>query len=237
MTALVIVEGVVILVLGLLVAGLLRSHADILKALHELGVDLDHDHDHGEASFNVQDGVMAPGQAVGSPAYDISGSTLDGGAIGMRLVGGEHRTLLAFLSSGCSTCFILWKTMPTQAPTNVRVVAVTRGPEDESVTGLQDLAPEGFPVVMSSQAWGDYGVPGSPYFVLVDGARGVIGEGSAGTWDRITQLLGEAEGDVGRARGASGAIRETRADAELTAAGILPGDPSLYPDSDEQEES
>ncbi len=235
MTALVIIEGVVILVLGLLVAGLLRSHADILKALHELGVDLDHDHD--EPSFNVQDGVMAPGSAVGSPAHDISGSTLDGGAIGMRLVGGEHRTLLAFLSSGCATCFILWKTMPTQAPTNVRVVVVTRSPEDESVTGLQELAPEGVPVVMSSQAWGDYGVPGSPYFVLVDGGRGVIGEGSAGTWDRITQLLGEAEGDASRTGRASGAIRESRADAELAAAGILPGDPSLYPENEEQEET
>lgn len=235
MTALVVVEGVVILVLGLLVAGLLRSHADILKALHELGVDLDHDHD--EPSFNVQDGVMAPGGAVGAPAHDISGATLDGGAIGMRLVGGEHRTLLAFLSSGCSTCFILWKTMPSQAPTNLRVVAVTRSPEDESVTGLKELAPEGFPVVMSSRAWADYGVPGSPYFVLVDGERGVIGEGSAGTWDRITQLLGEAGGDAGHSHRNSGASRETRADAELTAAGILPGDPSLYPDGEDLEET
>jgi hypothetical protein len=235
MTALVILEGVVILVLGLLVAGLLRSHADILRALHDLGVDLEHDH--GDADFEVRDGVMAPGNAVGSPAHDVSGATLDGGAIGMRLVGGEHRTLLAFLSSGCSTCFILWKTLPTQAPRDLRVVVITRSPEDESVTGLQELAPEGVPVIMSSQAWGDYGVPGSPYFMLVDGERGVIGEGSAGTWDRITQLLGEADGDADRPRRASGTIRENRADAELAAAGIMPGDPSLHPEADDPEET
>src|ERR1035441_1263868 len=38
MVALVIILTVVVLLLTVLVAGLLRSHADILKALHELGV-------------------------------------------------------------------------------------------------------------------------------------------------------------------------------------------------------
>ena len=37
MTGLVIAEAVAIALLGLLVAGLLRSHAEILRALHELG--------------------------------------------------------------------------------------------------------------------------------------------------------------------------------------------------------
>jgi hypothetical protein len=36
--ALAIVLSVVVLLLAVLVAGLLRSHADILKALHDLGV-------------------------------------------------------------------------------------------------------------------------------------------------------------------------------------------------------
>ena len=38
MVALAIVLSVVVLLLAVLVAGLLRSHADILKALHDLGV-------------------------------------------------------------------------------------------------------------------------------------------------------------------------------------------------------
>jgi hypothetical protein len=36
---LVVVEAVAIALLALLVAGLLRSHAEILRSLHELGVD------------------------------------------------------------------------------------------------------------------------------------------------------------------------------------------------------
>ena len=43
MTASWSVEGVVIAVLALLVVGLLRSHAEILKRLHELGAGLDPD--------------------------------------------------------------------------------------------------------------------------------------------------------------------------------------------------
>ena len=38
MAVLVTIEAVVIVLLAVLVAGLLRSHADILRALHELGV-------------------------------------------------------------------------------------------------------------------------------------------------------------------------------------------------------
>ena len=66
-----ILELLVILVLALLVAGLLRSHADILKALHELGVDMEHDHDHDEPSFKVREDIVAPGDSVGTPAHDI----------------------------------------------------------------------------------------------------------------------------------------------------------------------
>ena len=41
MTVVVVVEAAVIAVLALLVMGLLRSHAEILKRLHELGAGLD----------------------------------------------------------------------------------------------------------------------------------------------------------------------------------------------------
>jgi len=74
---------------------------------------------------------------------------------------------------------------------------------------------------MSSDAWQDYRVPGAPYFVLVDGATGrIAGEGSAQTWHQVTSLMGSAGGDA--------SPRERLVDAELGAAGILPGDPWLY---------
>jgi hypothetical protein len=41
--ALVIALGVAVLLLAVLVGGLLRSHAEILKALHELGAGLELD--------------------------------------------------------------------------------------------------------------------------------------------------------------------------------------------------
>ena len=49
----------------------------------------------------------------------------------------------------------------------------------ESPSRLRDLAPADVPVVMSSQAWEDYGVTMSPYFVLVGADGEVRGEGAA----------------------------------------------------------
>ena len=40
MVALSVVLGAVVLLLAVLVAGLLRSHADILKALHDMGAGI-----------------------------------------------------------------------------------------------------------------------------------------------------------------------------------------------------
>jgi hypothetical protein len=72
---------------------------------------------------------------------------------------------------------------------------------------------------MSSQAWEDYAVPGSPYFVLVeDGA--VRGEGVATTWQALAALVGDAIEEQREARSI---------DERLTAAGIDPEHPSLYP--------
>jgi hypothetical protein len=94
--------------------------------------------------------------------------------------------------------------------------------------------------VLSSTAWADYRIPGAPYFVLLEGARGeVIGEGAATTWDQVRDLMAVslADGDdlpapnsppMGRAQD-----RPSRVDAELRAAGIEPGHPSLYPDRGE----
>jgi hypothetical protein len=99
---------------------------------------------------------------------------------------------------------------------------------------------------MSTQAWEDYGVPGSPYFVLVDGSAGrVAGEGSATSWEQVVRLVREASDDrriaiarhrSGEDRG-DGPHREARADRELAAAGITPGHTSLYVTADELAEN
>ncbi len=76
---------------------------------------------------------------------------------------------------------------------------------------------------MSSAAWAEYRVPGSPYFVLVDGPAGrVRGEGTGATWEQVSTMLRQANDD------ASDDGREVRIDRELLAHGIVPGDPSLF---------
>ena len=82
-------------------------------------------------------------------------------------------------------------------PGGARLVAVTQGPEQESVSRLRQLAGPRLEVVRSSGAWTDYGVPGSPYFVYVEDGV-VTGEGSSTTWAQVRDLMGQA---VGRRRG------------------------------------
>ncbi len=260
MTALVVALTLAVGLLGLLVAGLLRSHAEILRTLHELGAGLEstgpasaalgaggggHDHRH-EADFGVRDGLTAPRDGT-TRASDISGATPGDEAVAIAVVGASHDTLVAFLSSGCLTCAAFWSAFADprlELPRGTRLVVVTRGEEAESPSALRELAPPGLAVVMSTETWEAYDVPGSPYFVHVEGPTGrVLGEGTASGWPQVAELLRQADGDArdrsGRPRRlrtvaelagpGDGPHREARADAELLAAGITPGHPSLYP--------
>jgi len=127
-------------------------------------------------------------------------------------------------------------------PGGTRLVVVTKGPELEISAEVGVKAPPGLPVVMSTEAWGDYEVPGSPFFVLIDGSTGRrIGEGVANHSSQVADLVRRAEVDTrplgtasaGRphADGLDGPERESANDRELIAAGVLPGDRSLYPRS------
>lgn len=232
MTALMVVMGLAILLLAVLVVGLLRSHAEILRALHKLGVGEDFDHSHEPA--------MTPRERFNDNApSDLSGVTLRGSSVHIGVSGNESRTLLAFLSTGCNACVGLWEDLaqdPTAGITAARLVVVAKGPEEESQSRLQAMAPPDVTVVQSTEAWQDYGVPVTPYFVLVDGPTGsVIGEGSAPSWGQVLSLMKQAGADLEAKQAATGIDEpidrtELKADAELRKAGIGPGHPSLYPD-------
>ncbi len=231
-TALVVVLAVAVGLLALLVAGLLRSHAEILRILHGLGVTEDEVLGRDTAAEPV------PVRPSAAPAADVAGATPQGGAVRVGVVATGQPTLLAFLSSGCATCGPFWDRLgeadldlPIGDP---RLVVVTRGPERESPPAVAALAPPGATVVMSTSAFVDYSVPATPYFVLVDGPSGrIAGEGTATSWEQLGGLLGRAAADAGFAARArrrfADRIRDT--DAELAAAGIEPGDPTLYPGS------
>ena len=238
MTVVVLVETVVIAVLGLLVLGLLRSHAEILRTLRELEAGTPRPGPTATspaaaapaATATAATATAAAGPAAAPPAArpaDVLGTTLSDEVVKIGVAGARHNTLLAFLSSGCLTCQEFWDTFSRRGrlkvPGDARLVIVTKDAAEESPSRLRELAPGAHPTVLSSAAWEAYGVPVAPYFVYVDGPSGEIrGQGAASDWEQVVDLWGKAA-EPPRRRD-----RHARADRDLLNAGIQPGDPRLY---------
>ncbi len=244
----------IVALLCLLVVGLLRSHAVILRALHDAGIDLDPDgvgsHQSGsrlrpsvevtsdtEPTIRTIDGVPGPVNLTGQRVPDINGVTPAGGTRTVA-VNGRGATLLAFLTTGCATCATFWNEFANgvRLPADTRLVIITKGGNHESPADVAALAPPDVVTVASSDAWDDYRIPVAPYFVLVDGRRGTVaGEGAAHSWALVSQLLdraladaGYADGEINRRDVLMGRRRQERVDLDLRDAGIEPGDPRLY---------
>ena len=263
MLAVMIAEGVAIVLLGVLVLGLLRSHALILKALHELGAGLELEKEAGTGvslattggkpgpvPVELETGVVQASRKDSATAHDIVGADLDRVERRVTVTTPGTRTLLAFLTSGCSVCQTFWDEFrgPVDVPGDGVLHLIAKGPAEESPSALRGLAGDR-DVVQSSAAWVDYDIPGSPYFVYVEGGV-VTGEGSATTWAQVRDLMAPGVADTEAARaaagrtgpgllgadalGAGGRDDLSRIDAELLASGVAPGDPSLYraPDAD-----
>lgn len=243
MIYLVAAQTVVLVLLAVLVAGLLRSHAEILRRLPD---------EEGETAGGSSADDFPELQLVAPPereedafpAVDLSGETLEGDAIKVALTGGAPHTLLAFLSSGCLTCGSFWEAFDGAGalPGDARLVIVTKDSSYESPSKLEELAPDDVPLVMSSTAWEDYSVPVAPYFVYVGAGGQVLGEGAAEHWSQIESLFRDALRDLERSGQEGGGApsaggtslrppgeRLDQEDATLAAAGVRPGDPSLYP--------
>lgn len=227
MVALDVAIIVVVALLAVLVAGLLRSNAEVLRAMHQMGVDLGPSAPNGTTSpVPLTTRRPTPGRPDATDVMDLAGVTPSGDAVSIPVSAVGHDTLIAFLTSGCTTCREFWeafRTDPPDVPGGARLVTVTRGAEAESPGTLAGLGGDRLPVVMSTEVWENYDVPAAPYFVYVSGPQGkVVGEGTASTWGQVRQLVSSAVSD-----GTTG--REQRIDAELQAAGIVPGDPRLHP--------
>ena len=213
------IETVVLVLLTVLVAGLLRSHAEILRRLHALGAGLDPDAPVPVAMAGARPSPLG----LAGTASDVHGIGLSDDAMHVSVVGTDHQTLLAFLTSGCLTCRGFWDAFADQralaVPDDLRLVVVAKDANEESISALRKLAPRNLTVVMASAAWEAYNVPGSPYFVLVDGPDGrVRGEGTGTSWPQVWNLLRQAADDS----------NEQLIDRELLAYGVAPGDSSLY---------
>jgi hypothetical protein len=256
-TTLLLVETVVLAVLCVLVAGLLRAYGTVLRRLQEL----DGGGERGAREFSVlpfpttrapQPAPRRPADAdaVAEPAAasaaDIAGETLTGELVSARVAGTEHDSLLLFLSSGCASCEVFWEELrrlghsgAIHLPPDTRLLVVPQSPADEDVPRLRELAPAGVDVILSSAAWREYEVPGSPHVVYVDGPSGrVRGEGTGQSLRQVAELLARSTGEPSFVTGfvTGGASRkpnrdreqEAAIDRELIANGILPGDPRLY---------
>ncbi|SOD71032.1 hypothetical protein SAMN05892883_0634 [Jatrophihabitans sp. GAS493] len=248
MIVLIAVETALLLVLCVLVAGLLSGYAGVLRRLHEL--------DGGDEPppFKTAPGVQHPETPRSatthqvqrrdewSPGHDIDGSTLDGEVVHLRTVEVEHDTVIAFLSSGCAGCAGFWEELGRPGswalPAGSRLVIVAKDGVDESPASLRELAPAGVDLLLSTAAWQDYDVPGSPYVVVVDGPTGrTKGAGSGTSFSQVTALIAQSEGDRRELQPPLDGIRKPRRDTEregdvdrvLLEAGIAPGHPSLYP--------
>jgi hypothetical protein len=245
-TALVVGLTVAVALLALLVAGLLRAHAEVLRTLHQMGVNLDPATPDGAASHAVipPPGIRpTPERPEASDTVDIAGVTPRGDAVSIAVTGVSHDTLLAFLTSGCATCRGFWDEFRGEpvVPGGARLVVVTRGTDSESPGAILGLTGAGgpgtslVPVVMSTEAWERYDIPYAPYFVYVSGPAGrVMGEGVASAWEQVRTLVSNAVADgttaPGRQRSRADRQRDEEVDRVLAEAGIQPGDPSLYPE-------
>jgi hypothetical protein len=222
MTVLVSVETVLLVLLIVLVAGLLRSHAELLRRLGPA--------ERGQDGPSTPAVPASPRRDPGASAASLAGTTPSGDAVSLTFDGGASTpTLLAFLTSGCTTCAGFWETLAEhRLPAGVQIVIVAHGSDREQPARLRKLAPTGVPVVMSSVAWEDYEVPGAPYFVLVDGT--IRGEGVATSWQALSSLVADAIEDQRLAADSVSGRQSARSvDETLAAAGIGPEHPSLYP--------
>lgn len=178
MTVLVVAEAVVICLLAILVIGLMRRNNEILQRLED-----------GDA------GGEADPSAVGVKAGNIAGVALNGQVVGIQVHEGDRATLLAFMSTACSTCDHFWKRFADPEAMaslgDTRLIIVTYGHGYERPADVAAVAPPGVPLVMSTIAWQTYGIEGSPNFVMISGDTGrITAKGSASSWDGLLDLVG-----------------------------------------------
>ncbi len=217
MTAVIIIEAVVIVLLLVLVAGLLKSHAEILRQLHP------------EKTAGHPLRTTGLGKA---PVGEVSGVDAHGSTVSVSLRHGRADTMLAFLSAGCASCQVFWEELadrPDLPTPTTRPVIVTKGPQSESPAKIAELAPPRMTLVMSDEAWDSFKVPLTPYFMLIDGEGRIIGEGSATSMTHLLGLFRQSASDSNPVR-MSTSGRERFTDDRLSQSGVEPGDPSLYED-------
>ena len=181
---LVAVETLLLVLIGLLVVGLLRSHAEILRQLAERDELLNI----GAAS------ERAKRNPILSHAVAVEGVSPEGASANFLPDQREGFALLCFLSSGCATCLNFWGPSPDRSLVlqKAELIYVTKGPAEESPGKVKRLAPEGCEVIMSTEAWDTYAVEAYPHFALLRSGT-LVSEGSLLDWAGVIRMMDDYE--------------------------------------------
>ena len=102
---------------------------------------------------------MPATRSESASAADVVGTDLVGGHASVEVTAPGSRTLLAFLTTGCSVCQTFWTEFgdgPVEVPGRGRLVVVAKGPGEESASAPARLAgPRLEGVIQSAAAWSD----------------------------------------------------------------------------------
>ena len=202
MELLLVIDLLATATLAVLVAGVLRSHAELLRLTHLYQEAPPGNSQMGEVAvtagglelserLSVQSAIPLHGESAGDGAathFNVESDPASG------------ETLLAFLSTSCMTCEPFWASLAeTAEPMDLdpppQVVIVARDRRDESPSRLQRLVPSTVPTILSSAAWREYGIPVSPYFILASSSGAILGYGTARNWSQVEKLCAEAAAD------------------------------------------
>ena len=171
-------------------------------------------------------------------------------AVSIAIVGAKHLTLLAFLTSGCSTCLDFWDAFAAGEPRRSRATRAScwsrRAPMRRAPASVRKLARRHHRA--AGDVVGCVGRVRRARRAVLRARRRRLGQRASAKVPRATgrrsrrccsrrsttpgSSTARAGGRRGRAcKFRSDAVREARADRDLMAAGIRPGDPSLYPET------
>ncbi len=186
MAILVTVLTLLVIILTVLVCGVLRTHAEIIRAVQQYGAALETD--------SPEQHLLAPTAGAVFDALGIAGETQWGERVDYPLWAAEQEdTLLAFLTTTCLACQTFWDAFrdpDVSLPAHTRLIIVTKDRRHESRSRLRKIAPAHHDVVMSGDAWSSYQVPVAPYFVFISGADAkVVGQGSAEQWHQLEGMV------------------------------------------------
>jgi hypothetical protein len=120
---------------------------------------------------------------LGASARDITGVDVNGRPVEVPL--GSGRSGVIFLTSSCPPCQAIWGS----ASTDLALYLVTPSPTTESRRQVARLAPPGVTVVMSSEAWHEYGVGRAPWLVVVEDGRVAFDGPSPDGWPAVERAV------------------------------------------------